>query len=126
MPAATPAKRARQRTNRAEDATNTDATATVTETSPANDSLYDNTDHLTPDSSNIPAFISPDNVKHIAIWKAATAEALEHSLTAGIELVEKQMTERFTQLEDRERRNQRITLSAEGVGRESGVNEERA
>ncbi|KAJ2922027.1 hypothetical protein H1R20_g15056, partial [Candolleomyces eurysporus] len=130
MPAATPAKRARQRANRAarkaEEATNTDATATVTETLPVDDSLCDDTNHLTPSSSSIPAFISPDNVEHVAIWKAAVAEAFERGLKAGIELAEKQMTERFTQLEDRERRNRRIALSAEGVGRESGVNEERA
>ncbi|KAJ2924840.1 hypothetical protein H1R20_g12266, partial [Candolleomyces eurysporus] len=130
LPAATPAKRARQRANRAarkaEDATNTDATATVTETLPVDDSLCDDTDHLTPNSSNIPTFISPDNVEHVATWKAAVAEAFERGLKAGIELAEKQMTERFTQLEDRERRNRRIALSAEGVGRESGVNEERA
>jgi hypothetical protein len=99
-------------------------TLTTIETWPIDDLLHNTANHSSPDSSNIPAFISPDNVKHVAIWRAATAKAFKHGLKAGVELAEKQMKDKFKELENTERHNRQILLLAEVAGKEEGVNKE--
>ncbi|RXW14457.1 hypothetical protein EST38_g11395 [Candolleomyces aberdarensis] len=138
IPAATPAKRARQRADKAarqaEEAKNTQTTRI--EAFPTNDPPNDSSDHSAlsiPDFRPIPGFFSSDYSEHAAIWQAAISEGFRRGIKAGFNAAEVRIKQKLERLEgqvktETERANRRLWFQAQnasGQGKEEGVNEER-